>query len=247
VIPNLDYVSEVSIPVTPEPVSRRAGGKEPDDSRPRLGNRVQGRYTGSDNPAAPVAVLFGPDPGVGGTMDNRVVVGLHRAFQKAKFAALRINFRSLALRSGHPVNDGAAEIRDATAASAYMQARHPAARECWVAGYSFGAWIALQLVIRRPELSGFVAVSPPVNLYDFTFLNPCPSSGLVVTGRADVTVPTRISREVIDPLVEQDDVDIQHRVIPRANHFYEDNLERMIGSVSWYLTRCRPAVTRGAG
>ena len=49
----------------------------------------------------------------------------------------------------------------------------------------FGAWIAMQLLMRRPEINGFVSVSPPANLRDFSFLAPCPSSGLILHGDKD--------------------------------------------------------------
>jgi pimeloyl-ACP methyl ester carboxylesterase len=56
------------------------------------------------------------------------------------------------------------------------------AKHCWVAGFSFGAWIGMQLLMRRPEITGFISVSPPANMYDFSFLAPCPSSGLIING-----------------------------------------------------------------
>ena len=42
--------------------------------------------------------------------------------------------------------------------------------------------------MRRPEIAGFVAVSPPANLYDFSFLAPCPASGLIIQGTDDKIV-----------------------------------------------------------
>jgi pimeloyl-ACP methyl ester carboxylesterase len=64
-------------------------------------------------------------------------------------------------------------------------------KQCWVAGFSFGAWIGMQLLMRRPEITGFVSVAPPANLYDFSFLAPCPSSGLIINGTADKVAPPK--------------------------------------------------------
>ena len=217
-VPVVDCVSDVSIP-------------GPD------GRRVEGRFTSTDDPEAPIALVFAPDPRFGGTMNNRVVLGLHRAFQSAGFAALRINYRCVGRSQGVQTDDGSGEISDATTATAFLQAERPRARECWVAGYSFGAWVALQLIMRRPELAGFIVISPPVNLYDFTFLSPCPASGLIVTGRADKTVPKRDSMELISRLVDQERTQIAHSVIPRANHFYEEGLDRLVSTVTRYLNR----------
>ena len=222
IAPVIDCVSDVSIP-------------GPD------GRRVEGRFTTAEDPEAPVALVFAPDPRFGGTMNNRVVLGLHRAFQNVGFAALRINYRGVGRSQGMQTDDGSGEISDATTATAYLQAERPRARECWVAGYSFGAWVALQLIMRRPELAGFIAVSPPVNLYDFTFLSPCPASGLIVTGRADKTVPKRDSTELITRLVDQERTQIVHSVVPRANHFYEEGLDRLVAIVTRHLQRNRRA------
>ena len=60
---------------------------------------------------------------------------------------------------------------------------------CWIAGFSFGAWIGMQLLMRRPEIEGFISIAPPANLYDFSFLAPCPSSGLIIHGDKDAVVP----------------------------------------------------------
>ena len=48
----------------------------------------------------------------------------------------------------------------------------------------------MQLLMRRPEVDGFICVAPPSNLYDFSFLAPCPSSGLMINGDKDRVVPS---------------------------------------------------------
>ena len=80
------------------------------------------------------------------------------------------------------------ELSDAASALDYLQLHVPNAKACWVAGFSFGAWIAMQLPMRRPEVKGFVAVSPPAKTYDFNFLAPCPSSGILINGLNDKVV-----------------------------------------------------------
>ena len=72
---------------------------------------------------------------------------------------------------------------------------NPNAKACWVAGYSFGAWIGMQLLMRRPEIDGFISVAPPANHYDFGFLAPCPSSGLIYHGDEDELVPRKLGEE----------------------------------------------------
>src|SRR5277367_5243733 len=86
---------------------------------------------------------------------------------------------------------GTGELSDAASALDWAQTINPEARACWVAGFSFGAWIGMQLLMRRPEVEGFISIAPPANLYDFSFLAPCPSSGLIVHGDKDAVVPHR--------------------------------------------------------
>ena len=66
------------------------------------------------------------------------------------------------------------ELSDAAAALDWLQGMNADAKSCWIAGYSFGAWIGMQLLMRRPEIDCFISVSPPANSYDFAFLAPAP-------------------------------------------------------------------------
>ena len=49
----------------------------------------------------------------------------------------------------------------------------------------------MQLLMRRPEINRFIAISPQPNVYDFSFLSPCPTSGLMIYGKKDELVPSR--------------------------------------------------------
>ena len=108
---------------------------------------------------------------------------------------------------------------------------------CWVAGFSFGAWIGMQLLMRRPEITGFVSVSPPANMYDFSFLAPCPASGLITHGEHDDIVPQNSVTELIAKLAKQKDVIIDFQVLKGATHFYNDHLEELEQTTTTYLDR----------
>ena len=125
-----------------------------------------------------------PSPQVCGTINSPVANKLYHQFASRGFSVLRFNFRGVG-RSQGEFDDGIGELSDAAAALDWLQALSVDARQCWVAGYSFGAWIGMQLLMRRPEISGFVSVAPPANFYDFTFLAPCPASGIIAHGDAD--------------------------------------------------------------
>jgi len=80
-------------------------------------------------------------------------------------------------------------------------------------GFSFGAWIGMQLLMRRPEIEGFISIAPPANLYDFSFLAPCPSSGLIIHGDKDAVVPHKDVTSLVDKLKTQKGIVIDQKVI----------------------------------
>ena len=150
--------------------------------------RIEGRYHHGKQPNAPIALILHPHPQHGGTMNNKVVYTLFHAFVSRGFSVLRFNFRGVG-RSQGSFDSGKGELCDAASALDWLQTFNPDATSCWIAGYSFGAWIGMQLLMRRPEIDGFISVAPPANSYDFAFLAPCPSSGLIVHGDKDEVVP----------------------------------------------------------
>jgi hypothetical protein len=167
-------------------------------------------------------------------MNNPVTYNLHYAFRDLGFTVLRFNFRGVG-RSQGAFDQGIGELSDAAAALDYLQSLNSAARACWVAGFSFGAWIGMQLLMRRPEITGFVSVAPPANMYDFSFLAPCPSSGLIINGEADRIVPQSDTKKLADKLKTQKGITITHATVPGANHFFETGMEEMIDVVKGYV------------
>ena len=104
-----------------------------------------------------------------------------------------------------------------------------------MAGFSFGAWVAMQLLMRRPELNGFISVSPPANIRDFSFLAPCPSSGLIVHGDKDNIASFDSSKILAEKLQKQKKVDIKFKPIKGADHFYENFGEEFSNIVDSYI------------
>lgn len=196
--------------------------------------RVEGRYTAGPLPSSPVALILHPHPKHGGTMNNKVVYSLFQAFAKKGFSTLRFNFRGVG-RSEGSYDNGEGELADAAAAMDWLQSTHPQVNSFWVAGFSFGAWIAMQLLMRRPELDGFVALSPPTNMYDFNFLAPCPVSGQVIHGEQDAVVPYQYTDTLVQKLRNQKGIAIDYHVLKEADHFYSDHMDEMIGLVNNYV------------
>ncbi|MBT5413587.1 MAG: alpha/beta hydrolase [Rhodospirillaceae bacterium] len=202
--------------------------------------RLEARYqTGrGDNP--PIALMLHPHPEHGGNMNNKVVYTLYHAFLKLGFTTLRFNFRGVGRSQGRFAR-GEGELSDAAAALDWLQATSPNARGCWIAGFSFGAWIGMQLLMRRPEIEGFISIAPPANIYDFSFLAPCPASGLVLHGADDRLVPPESVEILVEKLSKQRGITIDHRVFEGADHFFSSQLDKVGDAVSSYVKAARAA------
>lgn len=196
--------------------------------------RLQGRYQPSARPRPPVAIILHPHPQAGGTMNNGITLALYQMFVKRGFATLRFNFRGVG-RSEGVFDNGVGELSDAASALDWLQAINPESSGTWVAGYSFGAWIGMQLLMRRPEVRGFISIAPPANMYDFGFLAPCPSSGIIVAGTADEVVAEPAVQKLVDKLKTQRHITIDYEKIEGANHNFAAEQEAMMGVVERYL------------
>jgi len=201
--------------------------------------RLQGHYHPGRGDNAPIALLLHPHPQHGGTMNNRVVFEIFQVFARRGFSALRFNFRGVG-RSQGSYDEGLGELSDAAAALDWLQANNPDAEQCWIAGFSFGAWICMQLLMRRPEITGFVTMAPPANLYDFSFLAPCPVSGLVIQGAADAVALEPDVAKLAQKLSSQRNVEVNYTVIPGADHFFTDKLDVVAATIDGYVAP-RPA------
>jgi hypothetical protein len=202
--------------------------------------RLEGRYQHNRAPDAPIALMLHPHPQHGGTMNNKVVYSLYQAFARRGFSVLRFNFRGVG-RSQGVYDRGEGELSDAASALDWLQNFNQNASACWIAGFSFGAWIGMQLLMRRPEISGFVSVSPPANMFDFSFLAPCPSSGLILHGGDDELVPPASVEKLVNKLNSQKNLEIDYRLIAGANHFFHDRLQDLEGEVESYLAQVMEA------
>lgn len=195
--------------------------------------RVEGRYTQGKTENAPIALILHPHPKAGGHMNNPVAAQLFHLFMKRGFSVLRFNFRGVG-RSQGEFDSGIGELSDAATALDWLQSNNPAASQCWVAGYDFGAYIGMQLLMRRPETDGFISVSPPTNMYDFSFLAPCPASGLFLHGEKDTVTPPAEVERVVAKLRTQKGITIDYDVCAGASHFWAD--QDQLGMVERHVT-----------
>lgn len=194
--------------------------------------RLEGLYQEGMGGGAPLALVLHPHPMAGGEMSNPVVAGLGRMFAARGFSVLCFNFRGVGDSEG-AFDGGPGELADAAAALAWLRAERPTASGCWIAGYSFGAWIGLRLLKQAPEVDGFIAVSPPPNHFDFSFLAPCPAPGLILQGGRDAIAPAA----EVERLVAALGASVEYERVERADHFWMNDLSEVERRAGAYVDR----------
>lgn len=133
------------------------------------------------------AVVCHPHPSYGGTLHNKVVHRIASTLHELGAAVLRFNFRGVGGSEGS-YDDGRGELEDARAAVGWMRDRFPGAR-LWLAGFSFGSWVAARLAASDPGIERLILVAPPVKRSGFDVLRHCAVPKLVIQGLADTTCP----------------------------------------------------------
>lgn len=207
--------------------------------------RIEGKYFPSQNPSAPIALVLHPHPQHGGTMNNKVAYRIYESFVRCGFSVLRFNFRGVGNSEGS-WDGGVGELSDAAAALDWLHNQNPHASGIWISGFSFGAWITLQLLMRRPDVSRFIAVAPPMGKYDFSFFNPCPTSGLVLMGSDDEIVEADAVKNQLKKTLRQKDVKLHYAEIPGANHFFTEHQDELGQILTQFINSSRSSLPSSA-
>src|SRR3546814_822634 len=206
----------------------------PDIIFPGPDGRLEGRYHHGPEANAPIALILHPHPLYGGTMSNKVVYNLFHVFAKRGFSVLRFNFRGVG-RSQGVFDHGTGELSDAASALDWLQGVNANASAVWIAGFSFVAWLSLQLLMRRPEIDGFISVAPPAGMYDCGFLAPCPSSGLIIQGTEDKIVSENEVSKLAQRLALQKGIKIDYKKVTGADHFFDGKLDELTAATDKYI------------
>jgi uncharacterized protein len=165
------------------------------------------------------AVVCHPHPVYGGTMDSRVVYHAAKAAALTGFAALRFNFRSVG-RSTGKFDQGIGEREDAIAAIAWLANRYPTLDLAMI-GYSFGAWVGLEVGYSVPRVKALVGLGLPLNMYDFEYLISWSRPALYIVG----TMDEFCSGENLDRFAERlPETSTLHR-IDGSDHFFTGHIE----------------------
>ncbi|HJW81330.1 MAG TPA: alpha/beta fold hydrolase [Acidiferrobacterales bacterium] len=163
------------------------------------------------------AVLLHPHPLHGGTMHNKVVHTLARAFAELGVASVRFNFRGVGASAGRFAH-GEGETEDALAVIEWARSRRPGI-PIWLAGFSFGAYVALRAAAPA-QVNGLITVAPAVHLYDFSTLTLPPCPWLLIQGEADEVVPVEAVHDWLSGITAPP----QTLILPGVGHFFHGHL-----------------------
>jgi hypothetical protein len=185
-----------------------------------------------------VALVLHPHPLHGGTMHNKVVFRTARGLEDAGAVSLRVNFRGVGHSTGEHTGARGGEQEDARIALDYLAGKYPGL-PVFLAGFSFGARVGLEVGTLDARVRYLVGVGTPVSIpereYDFSFLSDCRKPLLLVHGGRDEFGSVPDLRALAARLPEEARVRVE--IIPGAGHFFDEQLEDLRRAVADWATR----------
>jgi len=169
-------------------------------------------------------ILCHPHPQYGGDMDHPVIATCAEVAFQEGLSALRFNFRGVGESQGS-YGEGIAERQDVKAAGDYFYSRLKGDHlRLILVGYSFGVWAGFPIAIEDERFEGMVAVAPPLEIYDFSFLKGCKKKKLFIAGNKDLFCPLALLEKWYQELDEPKSL----AVIPGADHFFPFHTQFLI-------------------
>lgn len=174
-------------------------------------------------------IVCHPLPIEGGTMHNKVVTTLTKVFRDLGAISVRFNFRGVGNSAGK-YDRGEGELDDLLAVINWVLEERPD-HDIWLAGFSFGAYIALKAATKIP-VGKLVVVAPPVNHFHLENLLPLNTSRWVlVQGERDEVVP---AQEVFAWGEAREPKPVVLR-FPQAGHFFHGELQALHARITEVL------------
>jgi len=171
------------------------------------------------------AVICHPHPLHGGTMGNKVVTITDRALRELGLRTVRFNFRGVGASAGVH-DDGAGEMDDLLAICAWVARVRPG-DALWLAGFSFGSFVAARAARHLPALAQLISIAPPVAKYPFAALPYPQAPWLVIQGEDDDVAPPQPVVEWVRAMPDPP----QLVLMPDAGHFFHRKLMDLRGAL----------------
>lgn len=166
-------------------------------------------------------------------MLNNVVNSLYRALFQVSVIPFKFNFRGVGLSDG-TFSQGIGEQEDVAAAISFLTTlKEVDSDRIGLAGYSAGAAFALPVACREARIKAIAAVSPPLSMFEFQFLEDCPKPKLLISGSSDDFTPAARFIEFCQKLSGHTEYD----TIKGAGHFWWGYESNLADAVAAFFTR----------
>lgn len=191
------------------------------------------------HPSGWAAVVCHPHPVYGGTMHNRVVVRIARAFLANGAHVVRFNFRGVGASQGG-YDGGIGEQGDVAAAFQYLKNQYPGLPLA-LGGFSFGSWVGFRAAQSENAVAALLGVGIPTRHFDFSFLYRSNLPKWIVQGEDDEFGQPPDVKEVVESLAEPKGL----TVVPEADHFFSDHIDVLATELDSAVKRIASHVRKG--
>lgn len=168
-----------------------------------------------------VGIICHPHPLHGGTMNNKVVTTIARAFHDQGIWSVRFNYRGVGKSTGS-YGGGTGEIEDLSAILAWVRSTFPG-YNIWLAGFSFGAYIAASIAAKEQDIAQLITIAPAVTHFDFTTIQKIQCPWSLLMGEEDEIVPISAVKEWLATLT----IPIHTIFFPGVGHFFHGHLVQL--------------------
>lgn len=184
--------------------------------------------------AVGVALVLHPHPLGGGTMHNKVVFRAASALNEAGLITLRINFRGVGQSTGEH-DEGRGELEDVRSSLQYLATAYPG-RLITLCGFSFGAWVGLEVGTSDQRVVNLISIGTPVDKYDFRFVKTYRKPILFVHGERDEFGDLSRLQDLVAQ-IKQHNANVELQIIKNAGHFFEGHLDELKQVITDWVKR----------
>ena len=174
-------------------------------------------------------VIAHPHPQRGGTMHTKAVFQAAKAFNRIGCAVMRFNFRGVGASAGS-FADGVGEQDDFRAALDFMSRQYPGV-PLWVAGMSFGSWIAMTVGAADARVSTLVGICPPLTRYDYESVRTSVKPKFFIQGERDEICPLKDMQAFYARAADPKEL----VVIDAADHLFDGKLADVADAIEQLL------------
>lgn len=166
-------------------------------------------------------IICHPHPLHGGTMHNKVVTTIAKAFDQLGLKTVRFNFQGVGKSEGK-YDNAIGETDDLKTIIKWIRHNHPD-DEIWLAGFSFGAYIAAKVTNADRSIARLITIAPAVNHSDYASLTDISCPWWLIVGRQDELVPFA----EVKTFVDDSPVAIKFIPVEEATHFFHGLLIKL--------------------